>query len=529
MKKRKLVEKENDKKTVKINIAMSILLVVVLSFISIGYALYGQILNLGGTATVFTQGKIAITNVTLISSKNVRDGSIPAFTDDSIDFNLSFEKKEDSSDENYQAVYSITIENGTFYDYNFNLGNFQPVIKNSSGIEVDPNYLTYTLDGINLGDSIPALESVTFTLTLDFTPEEDDVYTVDGNMDTELEEQPHGSILGSIPDSFEGDLRESLNNDLVEVTVTVINSFQSPKTFSLNITDTSHFELVNSDGTALGNYTIEGGTTNQYVIYIKRVDNAKYLTDSITTNITLSYNDVVNSNCGSVKLLVDKEEEDDLTPPIISNVMATINDATSETTTDNNVGSITLNWTGIDAESGVEMYYVVVYKGTSGSETLYNTYETPDSNPQLTITGLEDGDYSFKVYGKNNKEHMPTQEEIESCNSDYCSMTSNSNYKWHFTVSLTNDSTGITSISPEAVNRGKTLSATITPNSTSNGCGDTTYYKLSNNITVTMGGNTIDSGTTAGQYQYTTGSESGKLTVYGVTGDITVYTTASNR
>ena len=156
MKKKRQLERENDKKTIKINIAMSILLVGVLSFISIGYALYGQTLNLRGTTTFNPQGKIAITNVSLVSSKNVKDGSIPAFTDDSVDFNLTFEKAEGSTEEDYQAVYSITIDNGTFYGYDFNLANFQPIIKNSSGIEVDPNYLQYSLDGINLGDTIPA-------------------------------------------------------------------------------------------------------------------------------------------------------------------------------------------------------------------------------------------------------------------------------------------------------------------------------------------------------------------------------------
>ena len=49
----------------RINIGVSILLIVTLSFISVGYALYGQILNLHGTVTLHPQGKIAITDVTL--------------------------------------------------------------------------------------------------------------------------------------------------------------------------------------------------------------------------------------------------------------------------------------------------------------------------------------------------------------------------------------------------------------------------------------------------------------------------------
>ena len=97
MAKNKTKKVENDKRAIKINITVSILLVVILSFISVGYALYGQRLGISGTATFKPQGKIAITNVELISSKNVRDGSIPAFTDESVDFNLTFEKAPGSS------------------------------------------------------------------------------------------------------------------------------------------------------------------------------------------------------------------------------------------------------------------------------------------------------------------------------------------------------------------------------------------------------------------------------------------------
>ncbi len=144
---------ENDKKTVKVNIAMSVLFIVVLSFISLGYALYGQTVNITGSSSFGTQGVIAITDVTLTSSKNVRSDSIPEHTADAIDFNLTFEKAQGSTETDYQAVYSISIDNGTFYDYDFSLAAFQPIITNSrTGENVDPSALSYKLEGINLGD-----------------------------------------------------------------------------------------------------------------------------------------------------------------------------------------------------------------------------------------------------------------------------------------------------------------------------------------------------------------------------------------
>ena len=42
MKKIKLNDVRNDKKAIKINIIMSVLIVAILSFISVGFALYGQ-------------------------------------------------------------------------------------------------------------------------------------------------------------------------------------------------------------------------------------------------------------------------------------------------------------------------------------------------------------------------------------------------------------------------------------------------------------------------------------------------------
>lgn len=514
MKKKLMKEKINDKKTIKINIAMSILLVVVLSFISLGYALYGQTLNITGSSTFGTQGKIAITDVTLTSSKNVRSDSIPEFTDDSVDFNLTFEKAEGSTEPNYQAVYSITIENDTFYNYDFNLANFQPVIKNSSGIDVDPSYLTYSLDGINLGDSIPAGESVTFTLTLDFAPEEDDTYSVDGNIDTNLEEEPHGSVLGSIPDGATGDLRESMGNDLAAFTINVINSYQSPRTFTLNIGDTSHFKLVNSDGSDLGNLTIEAGTTNTYNFYVKRVDGAIFTNSSLTTNISLSYNEVSNINCGGITLLVDEQELEDKTPPLISNVTVSQNNATSDDTSNDNVGSLTVSWNGSDAESGVKKYYIVLKNESTGNETTYQ--QDSSGGTSYTVNGLKDGSYSFKVYGENNDGYKANASDIESGNTDYCASSSSESYTWHYTVSLSTNSQYMKALSDTKVNRGYNYTTTLQANDDSGNYS----YSLPSSITVSMGGTNISTGTSAGRYQYT--SSSGALTVYGVTGNISI-------
>ena len=509
-------QKDNDKRAINTNIVMSILLVVVLSFVSVGYAVYNQRLNINGTAIVKTQGTIAITNVELVSSINVPDSVNPTFTDNSIDFDLQFEKEQGSTQNTYQATYSVTIENNTFYDFDFNVVSYQPTVYNSSNQPVDPQYLTISLNGISLGDKIPAGDEVTFNVVFNFNPPDDDTYTVDGTLYTDLVEEPHGSLLGSIPDNITLDLRESLNNDIDSFTLTVINTYQSSRTFTINCADSSHFRITNASGNAYGSVTIEGGTTQTYTVYMKRVNNAVFASDTFVNGIYLSYTENSYVDCGNLTVLVDEDEIEDTTPPIISNVSVTINNATSENTATNNVGSVTVTWDGEDAESGVKKYYVVA---VSGNTT--NTYETTNNTQTLTITGLTDGNYVFKVYGENNHGYKASSSDINNATtgSGYCSQSASSNYDWHYTVTQTGQY--MQAIQNTAVNRGYNYSVTLRANANTNQYN----YTLPNTITVTMGGNTLSTGTTAGHYTYS--NTSGAVVVYGVTGDIAITANAT--
>ena len=512
--KRKTI-KSNDK-AININVVMSTLLVVVLSFISVGYAIYNQRLGINGNVGVLTQGNIAITNVVLKSSKNVPDDVNPTFTDNSIDFDLTFEKEEGSTETDYQAIYTVTITNNTFYDFDFNVMNFTPTIYDSNGNPTDPSFLSVSYDGISLGDVIPAGEEVTFDVIFDFTPNTDDTYTMEGDLNTDLDEKPHGNLLGSIPDNQTLDLRESLGNDIVSLSLSVINSYQSSRSFTVNITDTAHFKIVNASGNDLGSITIDGGSSEVYQIYIKRVDDAIFASSEFTNNIYLSYVDNSYVDCGSVTILVDEDEIEDTTPPIISNVSVSINNATSNDTTNNSVGSVTVTWNGEDSESGVKKYYVIATNG-SGS----NTYETTDSSRTLTITGLTDGDYTFKVYGENNHGYKASDSDINNATtaSGYCSSSTSSNYDWHFEVTLTGQY--MRTLNDTAVNRGYDYTTTLQAQANAG----LYTYTLPNTITVRMGGTTISTGTTAGKYTYA--NNSGNLTVYGVTGNIAITANAT--
>ncbi len=529
--------KRNDKETVKINIGVSILLAVVLSFISVGYAVYGQRLSvLGNVVFQNNQGVVAITDVTFVSASSYNSSANPAHTDDSVDFNLTFAKEQGTTHSDYRAVFEVTIDNDTYYDYEFNLANFQPVIQNSQHIDVDPSYLTVYLapDGPQLGDSIPAGDSITFQIYMDFAPAVDDTYTVDGEMGTELEEQPHGTILGSIPANSTGDLRESLNKNLATFTVDVINSYQSSRTFTLSLSDPVHFQLVAQDGvTPLGSFTINEGDEQTFTFYVARVANAVYANSSYPLSVNLTYNEGT-VNCGNITLLVDEAQVEDMTPPTISNLAVAIGDASSCDTSANNVGTVNLTWSTTIPDSGIDSFYVTAYNGDTNAviDTKNAGKNCTSGTCSYTYTGLSTttSKYYFQVYGVNGDGHGSTSNEISQYGA---TVNENTNYYWKYTVSLTGN-TYMTTFNDGKVNRGCTYTGTLNAKTDDNSY----YYYVatsSNNVTVTVGGTSIQSTTsdteTKGYFKYTPSSNnnptSATIKIYKVDGTVNISVTGT--
>ena len=108
---------DNDYKSIVANRIIGLLVFVVVFSLSIGYALYNQVLNLEGTVAVKTQGDFYINRVELIDSSNVDTSQTPTHTDETIDFNLVFISAGLEAD--YTAVYEIEVINDTFYDQTF--------------------------------------------------------------------------------------------------------------------------------------------------------------------------------------------------------------------------------------------------------------------------------------------------------------------------------------------------------------------------------------------------------------------------
>lgn len=488
------------KKQRRINLIVAFLLVFALSFIATGYALYGKVIEISGVTIVKPKGDIKIISVTYINGDNVAHTPNPTFTDDSVDFDLAFSSDDPTKD--FTATYEITISNETFSDYLFASPDFNPVLSTSSG--EDPPVVEYSLTGINIGETIAAGTTKTFRVTLsaDYT-ESEDGFDLDGDMGVNVDESTTGHLLGSIYGTTEGDLRGNL--DLAPFQISVLNTFSTAKTFSINISS-AHFTITDANGNALNSQTISANSTDNFAFYVKKVPGVTFGSNAEIATITITDGERTVS-CGNIKLLVDKHEEYiDTDAPMISGVNATIL---------NTNGSVTVSWSGSD-DVEVVSYTIEPYK--KGSDDTYTKVTnkvmtvTADTT-SVTFTGLAEGDYYFVVYGTDNSGNTATAQEIADATttSGHASRSAISEYKWVFSV--TANLTEARSNGASTVNRGDTYTATIS--------GLIISTRRPDTLDITMGGRTLSSN----EFEYS--SSTGQLSIPNVTGDLVITGDAS--
>ena len=489
--------KVNSKDTslIKLNIIAAILFTAILSFLSIGFALYTRVLNVSGGFTFRPQGEFRITSVTKTASQNTDDGQ-PTFTDDTVDFNLTFVKGEGENPE-YTATYDIEFTNNTFYDQTISDMGLSFTVNDEHG---DPlGTIDYTINGIDSGGVVPKLSVATATVDIVFTPSvEQDSYTIDGGATVESNEKPEGNILASLNNST-GSIK---NGDIASFSVNVSSSYETDRVFTIEAVS-DKVEICDISGNTLSSYTISANNEGQnYNFYIKAKDGATFPDDTLTTTILIKSSGLPNTNAGSVTLDVDKAAQyTDITPPTVSNLQATISDT---------VGEVDLTWSGEDDYSGVASYTILVL---DSSGTIIDTINTNSDSTSYTVTGLSQGavasTYSFKVYGTDNATPANTASQTDIDNattsSGPCVVTEQASYQWVYRITATISNGSYSG--PTTVDRNQPLTgATINANNT---------YSLPDSVTVTMGGQRITSG-------YTYNSNNGSFSMTKVTGNVTI-------
>lgn len=487
----------------RINTILTCLFVAVLCFMTVGFAAYGQILDLGGTITLQPQGSVRITDVVFDESHSEHASADPTFTDNSVDFNLSF-TAINSQSATYTASFNITIQNDTFYNQIFSVPDYSPAI-HKNGVLVEDADLNFVINGISNGDSIPSGESVTFTVVFTFIPSESDTYTVDEDMEVEFNDEQTGQMFASISGSTTGNLRSP--NTRAAFTVTVINTFDYDRNFTLTLMNNPNFYLANADGSRPVTRTIAANTTQDFVVYVHANDpTMHYSSDYVRANIYLQSNGISDINAGRITLLVDKIViVTDTEAPIISNLTAT---------QQNVDGELLLSWNAED-ESTIDNFTIMVYSGTVSNGTLINTITTMDDETSYTLTGLSDGNYFFKVYGTDAHGNTATQTEIANAttSSGHVMRTNSVSYVWTFSIqyNLTNVKSSNTATS---IKIGQTYTTTLSAQNNNN--------NHPGSVTITMGGTTLSTSS------YSYNSRTGALSIPNVTGNLVITASYSN-
>ncbi len=481
-----------EKKRLKSSVIISFFAVFVLLFMTVGFALYGQILNLSGGSIFKAGGDIYIKSVTqgthtnAISNPVINNGN-------SIDFGLKFTTVADQS-ATYVAVFDVTIQNDSFYDFVYtSLSYPMTVNRQSNGELIDSSYVGYTITGIAAGDVISSGESKTFTVSFTFTnpssEQDTDTFVINGDFAPQVAEDTTAHILASMNAPTTGDLRG--NPDTAEFSVRVLSTYSYDSTFDISISS-DHFQIVDANGNPYPTQTITAGGDSNYTFYVKELAGNEYNVDEerVTVYVTPTGDSAINA--GRISLLVDKTVVYvDTTPPFISNVNAVIQD---------DVGSVLVTWSGED-DTNISFYTVTVF---NNSGSVVKTMNTSDDSESLVVTGLSEGTYYFVVSGTDESGNSGS-DYVNSATTGrgHASRSTSDAYKWVFNVSFS--CTNLNCPNTSTVNRNQTYTGTMTAS------GNNT---LPESITVTMGGQTLGTGS----YTY----NNGRVSIPNVVGDVVI-------
>lgn len=492
----------------KSQLMITILVLFAISFMTVGFARYNQVVNLGGTAVVKPDGKLTIHAVQFIEGANYEHEPQPNVLQGSnVNFDLAFETVTDSS-ANYYAIYNITIKNDSSYDYVYSIPGYHPTIQN--GLYDD--YIEYEISQISAGEVIAAKSEKTFQIRFDFTnpQEETGIYEVEGNFTPDLTSNPAGSIHGSVGNSVTIDLRDP--NEYALVTMHVINLYDTAKTFTISL-ESDKFKATNLTHNGAATYMISANNDGQdFQFYVEIDDEAIFNSNREKVRVLLTPEGGSAIQAEKITILVDKTEEyHDVTPPTISDVTATIL---------NTQGSVKLTWSGSDDSGSISNYTIIGYK--NGEE--FTRVTTQDDTEEYTFTNITEDDsnktanFYFVVCGIDADGNTANASQIADATSNEgpACRTEDMKLRWTFTVTNNSDS-AVVSVTPTitSISRGSTYSATIR-------AVDTTHYNhpRASQVSITMDGRTVNS-----NYNASTGA----VSVANVTGDLVINAQATRK
>lgn len=469
---------------------------------SVGYALYGETVNLNGNITLQKVGRVEITNASVVSGEcsNISNYSNPTYNGLHIEFRFN------TSSENFTATYLVTVTNNSNVPYTYTGFPINATVDAGSQTAV-PNItstITHADTGavLQTGEFLDVGESITIKLKMDFSlSDKNKNMSVTVNGDVSVSQDNSGSLIPTIS-PLNGNLKGE--NTLAPFTLSVINTFKYDRNFSLSSSN-ENIIIVDSNGSSLNSFTIPANSTKEYKVYLKVKEGSIFLTDKTDTNIILSSNMMDNINVGKIELDVDIDiNATDHEKPEIGNISIMI----SENNPIN--GEAIISWNRLDTGgSPIINYYIELVNADSGE---VKKYETGSSITSYTASGLSAGNYYARVYGEDEAGNIGSDD--CSAGNSYCPSSDKVYLKWVFNVTYDLDGLEYSGAGTANIYQQYTTTLSLSRWSTK---------ALPDTVNITMGGKSLVSGT-----DYTYDSSSGDIIINKVISDINIEASAKN-
>ena len=469
---------------------------------SVGYALYGETVNLNGNITLQKVGRVEITNASVVSGEcsNISNYSNPTYNGLHIEFRFN------TSSENFTATYLVTVTNNSNVPYTYTGFPINATVDAGSQTAV-PNItstITHADTGaiLQTGEFLDVGESITIKLKMDFSlSDKNKNMSVTVNGDVSVSQDNSGSLIPTIS-PLSGNLKGE--DTLAPFTLSVINTFKYDRNFSLSSSN-ENIIIVDSNGSSLNSFTIPANSTKEYKVYLKVKEGSIFLTDKTDTNIILSSNMIDNINVGKIELDVDIDiNVTDHEKPEIGNISIMI----SENNPIN--GEAIISWNRLDTGgSPIINYYIELVNADSGE---VKKYETGSSITSYTASGLSAGNYYARVYGEDEAGNIGSDD--CSAGNSYCPSSDKVYLKWVFNVTYDLDGLEYSGAGTANIYQQYTTTLSLSRWSTK---------ALPDTVNITMGGKSLVSGT-----DYTYDSSSGDIIINKVISDINIEASAKN-
>lgn len=261
------------KKYHKNRMIIFLLLLIVCTTMTIAYSSrLSSIMYLFGTVNLDIQeGNLEITNIEVVETSTINatnDGYTISVKEGSTndkytlvtDFNIDYYRETGSS--TTSITYKVTIKNNSIKTMVLNEVNNNTIF--TSGTST----LSYTMTGANVGTTVLKYgESATIKLTFNLgSTERNTHYIVKETFEFEFLASTSSLSLFAALNS-QSVLFDSMES-IEEVPITVINNSEYNVEYNFSI-DNQNFEIVNSEGKKLSNFTISSNTTEKINIYLK--------------------------------------------------------------------------------------------------------------------------------------------------------------------------------------------------------------------------------------------------------------------